>query len=75
MYRFTRKIKRKKSVEQRHFNKHDCKLKAAYRLLDKIKKNFPKLPIIICVDVLYTENPFINKCKKINFEYIVRCKK
>ena len=67
--------KDKNGVEQRRFNKQDCELKAAYRLLDKIKKNFPKLPIIIGVDALYMGKPFINKCKKFNFEYIVRCKK
>lgn len=29
------------------FDKQDCELKAAFRLLKKIKKRFPKLPIII----------------------------
>jgi len=33
--------------EYRKFDKQDCELKAAYRLLEKIKKRFPKLPIII----------------------------
>lgn len=31
----------------RKFDKQDCELKAAYRLLNKIKSRFPKLPIII----------------------------
>ena len=30
----------------RKFDKQDCELKVAYRLLNKIKKRFPKLPII-----------------------------
>lgn len=39
--------------EIRKFDKQDCELKVAYRLLNKIKKRFPKLPIVIGGDALY----------------------
>ncbi len=43
----------------RKFDKQDCELKASYRLLEKIKKRFSKLPIIIGGDALYLERPFL----------------
>ena len=58
----------------RKFDKQDCELKAAYRLLDKIKKRFPKLPIIIGGDALYLGKPFLELCDKYKFEYIIRYK-
>ena len=58
----------------RKFDKQDCELKASYRLLQKIKKRFPKLPIIIGGDALYTGKPFLKLCDKYKFEYIIRYK-
>lgn len=58
----------------RKFDKQDCELKAAYRLLEKIKKRFSKLPIIIGGDALYMGKPFLKLCDKYNFEYIIRYK-
>lgn len=60
--------------EYRIFEKQDCELKAAYRILDKINKRFPKLPIIIGGDALYLGKPFLKLCKKYKFEYIIRYK-
>lgn len=58
----------------RKFDKQDCELKAAYRLLNKIKNRFPKLPIIIGGDALYLGKPFLELCDKHHFEYIIRYK-
>lgn len=58
----------------RKFDKQDCELKAAYRLLGKIKKRFPKLPIIIGGDALYLGRPFFKLCDKYKFDYIIRYK-
>lgn len=58
----------------RKFDKQDCELKASYRLLKKIKKRFPKLPIIIGGDALYMGKPFLKLCDKYKFEYIIRYK-
>ena len=58
----------------RKFDKQDCELKAAYRLLNKIKNRFPKLPIIIGGDALYLGKPFLELCDSLNFEYIIRYK-
>lgn len=58
----------------RKFDKQDCELKASYRLLNKIKKRFPKLPIIIGGDALYLGKPFLELCDQYKFEYIIRYK-
>lgn len=58
----------------RKFDKQDCELKASYRLLNKIKKRFPKLPIIIGGDALYLGKPFLELCNQFKFEYIIRYK-
>lgn len=58
----------------RKFDKQDCELKASYRLLKKIKKRFPKLPIIIGGDALYMGKPFLKLCDEFNFDYIIRYK-
>ena len=58
----------------RKFDKQDCELKASYRILEKIKKRFPKLPVIIGGDALYLGKPFLELCDKYNFEYIIRYK-
>ena len=58
----------------RKFDKQDCELKASYRLLNKIKKRFPKLPIIIGGDALYLGRPFLELCDELKFDYIIRYK-
>lgn len=58
----------------RKFDKQDCELKAAYRLLAKIKQRFPKLPIIIGGDALYLGKPFLELCDEYKFDFIIRYK-
>lgn len=58
----------------RKFDKQDCELKAAYRLLEKIKQRFPKLPIIIGGDALYLGKPFLELCDEYKFDFIIRYK-
>ena len=50
-------------------------MKAFYRIAKRIKKEYPKLPIIISGDALYACKPIINKCKENRWEYILRFKK
>jgi hypothetical protein len=56
------------------FDKQDCELKAAYRLLPRIKQIFPRAKICIIGDALYAGAPFFDLCKQLGFEYIVRFK-
>lgn len=65
-------------VENEYMNteteKQDCELKAAHRLLDKIRKNYPKLPITIGADALYVNKPFMDACLDYHMDYILRYK-
>lgn len=65
-------------VENEYMNnekqKQDCELKAAHRLLDKIRKNYPKLPITIGGDALYVNKPFMDACLNHKMDYILRYK-
>lgn len=54
--------------------KQDCERKAFYRLAEKIKKVFPRLPIILLADSLYACGPVMDICEKNGWDYIIRYK-
>jgi hypothetical protein len=55
--------------------KQDCETKAFKRLAGKLKKRFPRLPMIILADSLYASEPFMKTCRKNKWDYIIRYKK
>lgn len=60
--------------EEAEVAKQDCELKAFKRLAKKLKKEYPKLPIILTGDALYACDPVIEICKENKWEYILRQK-
>ena len=54
--------------------KQDCELKAFYRMAEKLKKRFPRLPICLGMDSLYACGPVFDLCKKYNWRFIIRFK-
>ena len=44
-------------------SKQDCEQNAGKRLIDRIKKNHPRLPLVWACDGLYSKSPFIEKIK------------
>lgn len=54
--------------------KQDCESKAFVRLAAKIKKRFPRLPIIITADGLYVTKNVLQICKDYHWDYIIRYK-
>lgn len=60
--------------EKEDVEKQDCELRAFYRMAKRIKKEYPKLPIIISGDALYACEPVITTCKENKWEYILRLK-
>ena len=57
--------------ENEDVSKQDCELNAAKRLLEKLKKEYPRLPIVIQGDALYATEPFMKLCKeKYHWEYL-----
>ncbi|MDD3362877.1 MAG: hypothetical protein PHW34_14515 [Hespellia sp.] len=57
--------------ENENVSKQDCEINAAKRLLPKIKKAYPRLPVILQGDALYATEPFMELCKKeYHWEYL-----
>ena len=54
--------------------KQDCESKAFIRLVAKIKKKFPRLPIIITADSLYVTQNVLRLCKEYKWDYVIRYK-
>ena len=54
--------------------KRDCESKAFIRVAEKIKKQFPRLPIIITADGLYVSQKVIQTCTDNGWNYIIRYK-
>ena len=57
-----------------NIEKQDCEIKAFYRISKRLKKNYPKLRILISGDSLYACKPVIQICIKNRWEYILRFK-
>ncbi len=51
--------------------KQDCELQAAKRLMERLKKEFPRLPICLCADSLYACEPFFKQCEENGWKYLL----
>ena len=54
--------------------KQDCETKAFKRLAERMKKDFPRLPIILLFDSLYANEPVFDICRDNKWNYIIRYK-
>ncbi len=83
-----RKIKTYKKMEERKYKKakngkknlsyakykQDCEMKAFVRLAENIKKQYPRLKILISGDALYANKTVLDTCKEYGWNYIIRFK-
>lgn len=60
--------------ESGSYDKQDCEINAAKRLAEKLKKSFPRLPICLLGDSLYSCEPLYEICKENNWKFIFRFK-
>ena len=60
--------------EDENIEKQDCEIRAFYRMAERIKTEYPKLPILISGDALYCVEPVVKICKENKWEYIIRLK-
>jgi len=60
--------------ESENVEKQDCETKAFKRLAEKIKKEYPRLRVIISGDALYASNTVMDICKGNGWKYIIRFK-
>jgi hypothetical protein len=51
--------------------KQDCEVKAFYRLAERLKKEFPALPIMVLLDGLYAQGPVMAWCRKHKWQYMI----
>ena len=58
----------------KEMDKQDCERKAGVRLMEKLKKQFPRLNICLCADSLYACEPFFRKCGEYRWQYLIRFK-
>ena len=57
-------------IENEDVKKQDCEINAAKKLLKRIKKEHPKLPICVQGDALYATEPMMYLCREYHWEYI-----
>ncbi len=55
--------------------KQDCERKAAKRLMERLKAQFPMLPIVFCADSLYACESMFQLCRKYHWAFLIRYKK
>jgi hypothetical protein len=54
--------------------KQDCEINAAKRLLPRIRKEHPQLPLLVTGDDLYAHVPFVKLCGECRMRYILVAK-
>ena len=52
-------------------SKQDCEQKAFHRLAARIKKAFPRLPIMLLLDGLYPNGPIMDRCRKYHWDFMI----
>jgi len=52
-------------------NKQDCEQRAFKRLTQRLKKYFPKLPILLLLDGLYANGPIMKQCVDKNWQFMI----
>jgi hypothetical protein len=51
--------------------KQDCELKGAYRLLPRLRDQFPRLPICLLLDGLYANDPIFTLCQRHRWHFLI----
>jgi hypothetical protein len=51
--------------------KQDCELKAFYRLADRLKRRFPRLPILLSMDALFAGGPTFDLCQSYGWKFMI----
>lgn len=62
-------------IKQDGVVKNDCELNAAKRLVLNLRKSHPNLKMILVIDALYANTPFIKLLEEEGYKYIITYKK
>jgi hypothetical protein len=61
-------------VQDPHTDKEDCELKSFARLSQRLKTEFPKLPICLVADSLYCCQAIVDTCQRFDWKYVLTLK-
>jgi len=53
------------------YEKQDCESKAFLRISQKIKSEFPRLPILVLADGLYPNDTVLTQCRKLEWAFLL----
>ena len=51
--------------------KQDCETKAFHRLAERLKKAFPRLPMMLLLDGLYPNGPIMQRCRTYHWDFMI----
>ncbi|MEF8753618.1 MAG: transposase family protein [Accumulibacter sp.] len=51
--------------------KQDCELRGFARLSDRLKRLFPRLPILLVLDGLYANGPVMQRCRRAGWQFMI----
>jgi hypothetical protein len=51
--------------------KQDCEQRGFHRAAERLKKAFPKLPILVLLDGLYPNGPVMERCRKSGWQFMI----
>lgn len=51
--------------------KQDCETRAFHRLAERIKKAFPRLPLMLLLDGLYAQGPVMQRCHDYHWQFMI----
>lgn len=57
--------------EKEGVTKQDCELRAFYRLIKRLKGDFPQLSVCLLLDGLYAAGPVLELCAKMRWHYLI----
>lgn len=60
--------------EGSEMEKQDCEWKGGKRLMERLKQEFPRLPICLSADSLYACETFFQMCREYQWKYLLRFK-
>ena len=61
-------------VQNPQTEKEDCELKSFQRLSQRLKREFPRLPICLVADALYACQPIVVICQQFDWKYVLTLK-
>ena len=53
------------------YHKQDCEINASYRMLERLRGDYPRMAAIIVADSLYSKQPFIERLRAARFSFLL----